>query len=459
MTLVTSLRSLIQELDRVHPNGDVDYKKLDDRVIPTFRTAENGEARFFTNAALADVDAIAELLYANAPALSTQVRIEEFTFIVLQAVADCHAGGDFDLSNVQIVDCKKALKARIDVAVDALRRQFTHYFPAWTLGAEQHQPFAVGPVSFLTREQWIASVQFAPAVLKGLAPQKGRRYDWKKYLDGLLQGARRRGRKSHLHDWVYSAIKDCPAVLKVDVSGSEIALSKQRARFACRTALDSTALLFGGTGEQHSQFVLHDERLQPIGISSLLETDGNLWLPGSSLRVRGWHGDAAKIVDIVKHGRDLLDACGKVIAALVDPKSCATPRLAQRWATALSVFGDGCRELQDGMAVAKLAASLDILSGGGEEAGILNMLLHLTRSKKSTIITRSPKSLTFAQVVKKIYSEGRSQYLHGNHVDPMKRFADVRGYAAFLARLALRETVLRWVTYTGPDEDKAFQTI
>jgi hypothetical protein len=133
--------------------------------------------------------------------------------------------------------------------------------------------------------------------------------------------------------------------------------------------------------------------------------------------------------------------------------------LAQRWATALSVFGDGCRELQDGMAVAKLAASLDILSGGGEEAGILNMLLHLTGSKKSTIITRSPKSLTFARVVKKIYSEGRSQYLHGNHVDPMKRFADVRGYAAFLARLALRETALKWAKYTGPDEDKAFQTI
>lgn len=87
------------------------------------------------------------------------------------------------------------------------------------------------------------------------------------------------------------------------------------------------------------------------------------------------------------------------------------------------------------------------------------MLLHLTGRTETEVIVKFPQPLTFAQVVKRIYSHSRSQFLHGNHVDPMMRFSAEREYATALARLALRATVLRLQTYTGSDDDKAFQTI
>ncbi len=87
------------------------------------------------------------------------------------------------------------------------------------------------------------------------------------------------------------------------------------------------------------------------------------------------------------------------------------------------------------------------------------MLLHQTGAKAKDVIVKLPQPLTFENVVARIYKYGRSQFLHGNHVDPMMRFTDEREYATFLARGALRESVLRWSKYTGDDADKAFQTM
>jgi hypothetical protein len=320
----------------------------------------------------------------------------------------------------------------------------------------------VGPVTFLTRDQWIASVKFSNEAIRAFSPRKGNLFDWKKRLRALLEGKGRKSKKSTLHDWIYRAIKDCPSVLKVTVIGSERSLSGQRARYACRTALDCLALLFDDRGgERHRQFVLGDERLTPIGESTLVESKGNLWLPGSSFHPRGWMGDPANAVSLVKStgGKKLLRACGKIIEALLNPAPCSHPCLAQRWATALSVYAEGCREVQDGLAIAKLGSSLDILSGGGMGKGILAMLLHQTGAKAKDVIVKLPQPLTFENVVARIYKYGRSQFLHGNHVDPMMRFTDEREYATFLARGALRESVLRWSKYTGDDADKAFQTM
>jgi len=461
MPLVDTLKNLILELDRTHPNGSVDYDKLDKRVIPTFRRAETGAERYFTDAALEELLVITDALYKGTNGLSQRVLLEEYSTIVQQAVVDCHVTGEFDLIQHEVEDCKAFLKNRITAAVAALKTTFTHYFPAWTLGVEQSKKFVVGPVTFLTRDQWIASVKFSDKAIRATSPRKGHLFDWKLRLRALLEGKGRKSKNSSLHDWVYRAIKDCPSVLKVRVSGSVLSMSRQQARYACRTALDCVALLFDDdSGKRHRQFVLADERLTPIGESTLVESKGNLWFPGSSFHPRGWMGDplTSPLVKSAKV-KKYLSACGKIIKALLNPATCATPRLAQRWAVALSVFAEGCREVQDGLAIAKLCSSLDILSGGGKEKGILALVLHQTGANAKDVLVKLPQPLTFEKVVERIYKHGRSQFLHGNHIDPMMRFTDEREHATFLARCALRASVLRWSKYTGVDDDKAFQTM
>jgi hypothetical protein len=203
---------------------------------------------------------------------------------------------------------------------------------------------------------------------------------------------------------------------------------------------------------------LGDERLPPQRQANLTETDGHLWLPGASFHPRGWDGDPNTVQGIIAHGRTLLDSCGLAIEAMLSPIRHRAPELAKRWAFALSWFGDGCREPHDAVAVTKLATSLDILSCGGKNAGIRAMLSHLSGRSPETVIVTSPER-TLQQVVKLVYEAGRSQVLHGTHFDPMKSFIEIRGYAASLARLALRECVIRLTKYSGPDDSTVFRTI
>jgi hypothetical protein len=97
MTLVDTLKNLILELDRVHPNGGVDFAKLDKKVLWTVRAAETGEERYFTHAALKELLVITDTLYRGTNGLSQRVLLEEYSTVVQQAVVDCHASGEFDL--------------------------------------------------------------------------------------------------------------------------------------------------------------------------------------------------------------------------------------------------------------------------------------------------------------------------------------------------------------------------
>jgi hypothetical protein len=462
MTFVEILAELVAELDRIHVSGNVVVSKLDRGVLPTFKTAKSGHQIHFTLPALRSIATISDLFYKGTPARALQIRIEEYTELVTQAVAECFAAGDFDVARHSVEDSKKLLKRRVERAIKKQRVTFTHYFPAWTLGVEATQKFAIGPVRFLSRQEWIDSVQIHDPVAHALSPNKSDLLSWKRRLRKLEERTARRVQKEGIADWIHRAIKVAPAVLKIRIVGSEIVRSQQLARYACKIALDSLSLLFDNNiGEQHCQFVLADERLIPIRQSTLVEACGRLWIPGSRINKRGWIGSEADAVAIANSpgAKRLLSACGNVIKAMLNPSLKAHPGLAQRWATSLSVYSEGCREMDDALALAKIGASMDILSGGGEEAGIRKMLLHLTGASESDILVKVPHPLTFKQVVSRIYSYGRSQFLHGNHIDPMIRFTSERHHATQLARIALRETVLRLVKFTGPDVANAFRTI
>lgn len=84
MTLQDRLKELILELDRVHPDGSVDFQALqlgEDPRLPNFVVAENGLERHFSRKALAALSDVANIIHENDTAISSALELKEFSGI------------------------------------------------------------------------------------------------------------------------------------------------------------------------------------------------------------------------------------------------------------------------------------------------------------------------------------------------------------------------------------------
>lgn len=460
MKLEEKLKELIDELDRIHPEGFFDGKAwavADD--FPHFVNARNGHERWFTKKATAALFVIAEIVYENDSAISRVIELKNFNDLIRRCAADLHAEGILNVSGPgEIAGPRKKLLDYVKESLSQTQMEFTHFFPAWTLGMETERPFALGPVTVMTREQWIDTVEVSRETIDRYLSMPEENAKWKDILKQTLKDSKDDTNIKGLALPIYSAIRDCPSIIKVTVKGYELELSRRVAEIVCKSALDAVSLLFGGKDFFHQQ-ALRDERLQPIESSSMLETDGWLWLPGYSLGPRFHHLDHLRVCDYLADKAAHLNAFGRILSAIVDPASSRHPNLSKRWLTALDWLAEGTRERNDAVALAKIASSLDVLSCGGKFGGILGMLVQLTGISEESIVVKGRSPRTLREVVKDIYDNGRSQILHGTQVDRLKSFEAWRNYAAFLARLALIASAIRLDKFAGPDGDKEFRTM
>ena len=447
------LQKLMDELDRIHPMGNLDAKTLDANTIPTIQKSVNGIQRCFTKAALLSVRRISDNIYASQPHYKITLKKEKFFSLVLQSVTDLHTVVPTSKGNIG-TSLLADLNNLIDNRFKNLTKDFTIYFSARTLNIEQTRNFSVGPVIFQTRETWIKKVDFSKQAKEEI--DKTEKKDWKKRT---LSSLKKRNPKkiTGLSSYIYPAIKNSPSILEVSTSGFEQQQSKVLAKVACKAALDSLSLCAEDPGLPF-QLLLQEDRSFSVEKFSLLAINNSLFLPGSSFRPGIFPPSEELVDDILLNCQPLLDACGAAIAAILDASTHPAPKLAGRWITALNWFGEGCREEDDAIALTKIASCLDILACGGKYAGILAMLCHLSQKAADTLIISYPP-LTLANLVKKVYDQGRSQILHGSRYDRLEEHSEERGYANLLARFALQECILRWHRYTGLDDAKAFRSI
>lgn len=454
MSLKEELKSLVHELDLLH-NGSPWPSEVG---MPDFVTARNGSQRFFARNAREALQQLSITLYQNRPKASVKMEPERFEQIVRQAVADMHAEGafhGFDESNQK--SSLSNLKSLVDDRLAGVSKEHTHYFPAWTLGMEREAPFSIGPVTFFNRNDWIDSVDFPSQAKDHYLNQPEANYRWKEFVKEALRKPNDGTPLDGLAGTVYGAISQCPALAKVTIRGYELKFSRKLARLVCKTALDAISLGFGAP-ECFQQQALQDERLPPFGNDSVVETNGFLWLPGVALGKRIPSLSPKKVSQSLKGMENILAAFSSILEGLVEPSSHRNPKLSNRWATALDWFGEGSRESNDAIALAKLATCLDVLCCGGKYVGIRDMVVHLTGASSDTQVIRGVRPRTLGDIVKDIYDHGRSQILHGAHYDRLESFSTERQHAAYVARIVLIECALRLKSYSG-DEDKAFRTI
>lgn len=456
MGLATELKTLVGELDRVHKGAEPWSEEVG---FPDFVTAENGMQRYFTRKAREALWQLSSTLHQNRTNDSLKIELEGYVKFVRQVVADMHAEDEFlSFDESDKGNFLSRLKSLIEERLASIDNEHTHYFPAWTLGMERDYPFSLGPVTFLNRTDWIDTVDFPQQGKDHYLNQPGENHRWKEILKDALQKPNEGHPTEGLANSVHSAIARCPALVKVTVRGYELKFSRKLARLIGKTALDAISLGLGAS-ECFLQQAIQDERLPPVSSKSLVETKGFLWLPGNSLGERIPTLSPQRIRQALADMHEILPAFAAILEGLVDPENHPHPKLANRWATALDWFGEGNRESNDAIALAKLGTCLDVLCCGGRNAGIRDMVVHLTGTAKDTQVIRSSRPRTLGQLVKDIYDHGRSQILHGMHYDRLESFAAERKHAAYLARIVLIESGLRLQSYGGPDEDKAFRTI
>lgn len=456
MGLKDDIKVLIGELNRVH-SGAISWHE--DFELPNFVTAENGMQRHFTRKAQTALRQLSETLHANRLLDSPKIEIANYEKLVKQAVADMHADGEFSsFCETEDRACINKMRDIIEERLANAAQEYTHYFPAWTIGFENTAPFIIGPVSFLNKTDWLNSIDFSPKAKDTYLNDSEANHRWKEILKEAWQYPKEPASPEGLAGTIHGAVSKCPSLLKVTIRGYEREFSRKLAKLVCKTALDALSLGLGASEFFHQQ-ALYEERLPPFRNNSLTESNGYLWLPGSSMSKRIPHLSGDRTSQALADIAIILPAFASILDGLVNPVDHKHPKLANRWATALDWFGEGNRESSDAIAVAKLGTSLDVLACGGKNAGISQMVTHLIETPGNTQVIKGPRPRTLSELVKDIYEDGRSKILHGTHFDRLESFAHERQHAAYLARVVLIESAFRLQHYSGNDEEKAFRTM
>ncbi|WP_431819441.1 hypothetical protein [Burkholderia sp. F1] len=463
LTRREALGQLVAELDRVYPQGSYDGDALqNEKGMPDFVTARNGRERQFTRVATRALQALVLAWQKEVPRLAVTLDSAALQTLLQQSVADLHADGQFGNDVAANLAC---VEQTFERTLAKTETSFTHAFPARTLGMEVDEPYVLGPVTFMTRDQWIEAVEFSDRAKEQYLGGSRDNEQWKPRLRAALSQAKRAVPVDAeplpgLAAALYGPLSACRSLLRVSLSGYEQSLSVKAARHISKTALDGLSLMLGGRDLFHQQ-VLVDERMPPVGHYTLLESNGYLRLPGMGLNKqipilsgRQVKGDLSKA-----SLRPLLDALAHVLDGLVSPSTHSHPLLAMRWAVALDWLAESEREYNEAIALTKIGTSLDVLTEGGRFGGILDMLTHLTGWKEETAFPVGPYTRDLRWLVKELYDHGRSKILHGNVFDRLQSFAEMRRSGAMLARYALIECALRLKSYTGADTSKAFRDI
>jgi hypothetical protein len=120
-------------------------------------------------------------------------------------------------------------------------------------------------------------------------------------------------------------------------------------------------------------------------------------------------------------------------------------------AHALLWFHEGCRESADSIALVKLGAALDALSGGRGKAHYICQLINvrLKINNKQEILR---DTTTLEQVVKRLFNEGRSQMIHGTSGKLQYDWSETRSVAEHLARNCI-VACLGWAAENSASDD------
>jgi hypothetical protein len=402
-----------------------------------------------TDAAMSALAELADLFVANDPNLrrthsrdAVRKEVAHVTATLLHAI-----GAESD-ANERWKLLRDALKSRLEKQP----AEIMHYFPAWVFVRQSCSSFAIGPVNFVQRTEWLAEIE-------------KRRGETSKWMQGVKE--RWNGTRTDADDEappssndlniraVARAVDANQWVACVLVKGFEKDESRRRGLLAARVAIDTIRLVVParvghglGTAMDHSA---------PRNSVKLTQLAGQDLALGWSSNPPGVSGAPGMAESLVKDARVLFDAAGRCleVATLAGP-SHGCPGLAERWFNAVHWFGRACAADADFTAVVMYIFALDVLCGGRQQRGIVELVARLTGTALSAHVL---PGRTLTDLVNEHYRM-RSEIAHGSILAVFEDLDEHRAVLSQLAQAALIEYAIKLDAYAqagGSDDRDAFR--
>jgi hypothetical protein len=328
----------------------------------------------------------------------------------------------------------KTLKDAVNLHIANLSaRQFqavTYIFAGSWLRVEANE-FSIGPVKIETRNAWLER-QFAAGGL----PETTYRRILKKWNGDRISKTKPSGRSIEEGD-ILNTIKNWPHVISVTMSGVSNELMKDRAARAARLSLTATALMWKSPTKalQGLNLASDDLPAQSIILRSVPGRRMSASYHNKSFRF-GYAVEPEQWAEISKQFAPLLRQVSEVATYIAEGISASgRNEMLQQLDVALRWFYEACRASEDLIAVTHFASCLDTLAGGKGDEAILRLFETICGMKREAPIHTDGYTLT--TMVRKMYGDARSQFLHGSTTGHLDDWSDLRMSAETLTRWAL----------------------
>ncbi|NTF10637.1 hypothetical protein G6L37_32085 [Agrobacterium rubi] len=239
------------------------------------------------------------------------------------------------------------------------------------------------------------------------------------------------------------------------IEGFEPLESRRRGLLATQVALDTIRLALSRPSRGLISTVV--DATLPVAINRLSQVDGRDLAHGSRINRRGVSGSPGLAQAILDGSEDLFEAAGACIAGAASiHNGHACPTLAERWLNAVHWFGRACLADVDFVAVVMLVIALDVLSGGLQEKGILELTARLTDIGVSQVVLSD--GTTLQKLVAHSYAL-RSEVAHGSILAVHRQMDSERGRLEDLAAAALDQYVValhKYANARGSDDRDRF---
>lgn len=313
-------------------------------------------------------------------------------------------------------------RLNLDRLAGTIRQTTDRHIPCNLFDADQGVPsFAVGPVEFLPRADWIARyVKSAVAQDHIRSIESGQ----VRFVD-LRDRALAAGSDTDLRTaWgVLRSLDGFEWVATVRLEDHEPGQSHHKASIIVGLAIDALGLRFRvedarrftKAGRQH---LFSEDRLAT-------RPDGT-FLAGWSTQKPGLGSSPGLLSAEVMEAKPFLDAAGKVLGSYLRARQTGrAPHLIERWANALYWVGEARREMSDFMAVVDYGCAADGLSGAGGTATEMTTFAELALNPEGKPIPAG--HIGIGEAVNRVYREGRNKLAHGETAGLFEDLSEIRG--------------------------------
>jgi len=351
--------------------------------------------------------------------------------------------------------------AKLDALADKACGDVDRHIPCHLFDLNQGVAgFAVGPVEFLPRSDWLTRYVTNLVQLGYIQDVEERRVSY----DDLRRQALNQGAPRDIYEaWrILSVLRNFTWIATLRVSHHELDQSHRKASLIVGLAIDVIGMRFHVTdarkftrmGRQHLYF---EERLA--------STPDGRFLSGSSIGMPGLGAKPGALAIKIAAEQPFLDDAGEVFTAyLAGRQKGQAPHLVERWMNALYWFGEARREASDFMAVVDYGCAVDGLSGAGGTAAKMVNFAEAALNPKG--YPTPPGAISVADAVNRLYVEGRNKLAHGEAPGLFEDLTELRAIGDdLLAKMfdvitvELADFIRNKPQYLTVPEDHAFRAL